>query len=356
MANDKDICLWLDYRWYNALEKHLKDETVEDKLNEFLDELINQLPEQEYERVSHEIADEEMKARAQREANRIYTAFRIHEFGETLLFRTEGETSFLSVGNALRNYLKSGERYGFAKGFRDQISISQDEYDQLVQMRFENTGKVAQTYDIDFDADEFAALHIMDGWKTYRIKDISSAAYYAMKKSSSSWDDRFAVFLSHLSGKELVSDSVVPITVRGTRVLEESDVYFGDEIIVQDNGDLNFYLNTFFDVDEVFGTNVCTGANDDWLNVYAEYDSAMAQVKEFLFITLCREDGSEEELRYHLSPNQREMLEKKMSAYCGMPVAAYAESMKQRIERKHNENANENEHLVSHDLQLGSMI
>lgn len=30
--------------------------------------------------------------------------------------------------------------------------------------------------------------------------------------------------------------------------------------------------------------------------------------------------------------------------------------MKQRIERKHNENANENEHLVSHDLQLGSMI
>lgn len=35
------------------------------------------------------------------------------------------------------------------------------------------------------------------------------------------------------------------------------------------------------------------------------------------------------ELRYHLSPNQREMLEKKMSAYCGMPVVAYAESMKQ---------------------------
>ena len=51
----RDICVWLDERWYNALSRHLKDETVEDKLGDYLDQLINELvPEQEYSRISQE--------------------------------------------------------------------------------------------------------------------------------------------------------------------------------------------------------------------------------------------------------------------------------------------------------------
>ena len=44
----REICVWLDERWYDALSRHLKDETVEDKLGDYLDQLINELvPEQE---------------------------------------------------------------------------------------------------------------------------------------------------------------------------------------------------------------------------------------------------------------------------------------------------------------------
>ena len=39
--NSREITLWLDGRWYDALSRQLKGETVEDKLNEHLDELIN---------------------------------------------------------------------------------------------------------------------------------------------------------------------------------------------------------------------------------------------------------------------------------------------------------------------------
>lgn len=51
----REITLWLDERWYDALSRHLKDETVEDKLGDYLDQLINELvPEQEYSRISQE--------------------------------------------------------------------------------------------------------------------------------------------------------------------------------------------------------------------------------------------------------------------------------------------------------------
>lgn len=55
MADHVDITLWIDRRWKDAIEKHLKDETLREHLEDVLDELCNQLPEQEYKRISAEI-------------------------------------------------------------------------------------------------------------------------------------------------------------------------------------------------------------------------------------------------------------------------------------------------------------
>ena len=51
MAQQEEIVLWIDRRWKNAIEKHLKDENLQEYLENVLDELCNQLPEQEYERM-----------------------------------------------------------------------------------------------------------------------------------------------------------------------------------------------------------------------------------------------------------------------------------------------------------------
>ena len=51
MAQQEEIVLWIDQRWKNAIEKHLKDETLQEHLENVLDELYNRLPEREYERI-----------------------------------------------------------------------------------------------------------------------------------------------------------------------------------------------------------------------------------------------------------------------------------------------------------------
>ena len=51
MAQQEEIVLWIDQRWKNAIEKHLKGETLQEHLENVLDELCNQLPKREYERI-----------------------------------------------------------------------------------------------------------------------------------------------------------------------------------------------------------------------------------------------------------------------------------------------------------------
>ena len=48
MVQQEEIVLWIDRRWENAIEKHLKDETLQVHLENVLDELCNQLPAHEY--------------------------------------------------------------------------------------------------------------------------------------------------------------------------------------------------------------------------------------------------------------------------------------------------------------------
>ena len=58
MVQQEEIVLWIDRRWENAIEKHLKDETLQVHLENVLDELCNQLPAHEYERISRAIQSE----------------------------------------------------------------------------------------------------------------------------------------------------------------------------------------------------------------------------------------------------------------------------------------------------------
>ena len=92
-------------------------------------------------------------------------------------------------------------------------------------------------------------------------------------------------------------------------------ISFSEEIMELDDGKLNFYINTDFNVDSVFGTNVCTTENDDWLNVYANYDMATGEVCDTLDISLHRGDGGEEELSYPINSAEKEMLIQKMDEY-----------------------------------------
>ena len=112
---------------------------------------------------------------------------------------------------------------------------------------------------------------------------------------------------------------------------------FGDEIIEMD-GKLNFYVQTEFDVDAVFGTFVCTDENDDWLNIYANYDIAEDRPCDTLELCLCKADGTEENWSYQLNAAEREVLLRKMEEYCqkqtGMSLRDYAQQFREEPEQR----------------------
>ena len=95
-----------------------------------------------------------------------------------------------------------------------------------------------------------------------------------------------------------------------------------------DNGKLNFYIDANFDVDAVFGTHVCTDENDDYINLYADYDMEAQKVCDTLDIVLWKDDG-QTELSYTLNAAEKEVLLRAMDAYCqeqtgGMNVVEYS--------------------------------
>ena len=97
-------------------------------------------------------------------------------------------------------------------------------------------------------------------------------------------------------------------------------------------------MQTEFDVDAAFGTFVLTGKNDDWLNIYANYDIAEDRPCDTLELTLCKGDGSEESWSYQLNAAEQDVLLRKMEEYCqqqtGMSLHDYAQQFREEPEQQ----------------------
>ena len=323
MAQHEEIVLWLDRRWKNAIEKHLKGETLQEHLETVLDELCNQLPQREYERISREIYAEDAANREAEEAARTYAAYHVVENGQEWYYKTTPGEELLGAARMLRKYLKDTERSTgkFISLYSQAQPITPEEYRHLMHLRMENTGKVTGVFDLNFDKREFSAVHTIEGWKTWAMQDVSTAVYRAAKKQLVSGDVMLQKLLECLNGKEITSAGH----------LSARNFSFGEEIIESD-GKLNFYLQADFDVDAAFGTFVCTDQNDDWLNIYANYDMEQDRLCDTLELNLCKGDGSEESWSCPLNAAEQEVLLRKMEAFCqqqtGMSLHEYAQQLR----------------------------
>ena len=324
MAQQEEIVLWLDHRWKKAIERHLKNETLQEHLENVMDELCNQLPAHEYERISRAIQSEADAQRAEEEAARTYAAYHVVENGQEWYFKTTPGEELLDACKKLRSYITTDESAApdlFIKMFAGGQPITAEEYDALTVLRMQNTGKNRGVFDLNFDKREFSAVHIMDGWWTWAMRDVSAAVYHATRSQFASSDDKWRKLLDHLSGKEITSAGH----------LSARNFSFSDEIMMEENGKLNFYVDADFDVDAAFGTFVLTDKNDDWLNIYANYDIAEDRPCDTLELTLCKGDGSEESWSYPLNAAEKDVLLRKMDAFCmeqtGMSLREYAQQL-----------------------------
>ena len=324
MAQHEEIVLWLDRRWKNAIEKHLKGETLQEHLENVLDELCNRLPEREYARISREIYAEDAANREAEEAARTYAAYHVVENGQEWYYKTTPGEELLGTARMLRKYLKDTERSTgkFISLYSQAQPITPEEYRHLMHLRMENTGKVTGVFDLNFDKREFSAVHTIEGWKTWAMQDVSTAVYRAAQKQLVSGDVMLQKLLECLNGKGITSAGH----------LSARNFSFGEEIIESD-GKLNFYLQADFDVDAAFGTFVCTDQNDDWLNIYANYDIEKDRLCDTLELNLCKGDGTEENWSYHLNAAEQEVLARKMEAFCqqqtGMSLHEYAQQFQE---------------------------
>ena len=326
MADHVDITLWIDRRWKDAIEKHLKGETLQEHLEDVLDELCNQLPEQEYKRISAEIYAEDAAEREAREGARTYAAYHVTERGQEWYFKTSLGEELLAVGKKLRGYLTKGNGVApdkFIGMFFGGQPITVEEYNTLTALRMENTGKVRGVFDVNFDKREFSAVHIMDGWRTWAMRDVSPSVYHATRSRFASADEQLSKLLELLDGMEITSAGH----------LSARNFSFSDEIMMEEDGTLNFYVDADFDVDAAFGTFVLTDKNDDWLNINANYDIAEDRPCDTLELTLCKGDGSEESWSYLLNAAEQDVLLRKMEAFCqqqtGMSLCEYAQQLRE---------------------------
>ena len=244
----------------------------------------------------------------------------VREDGRDGYFQIDRPMDNLTVAKQLRGYLRGDagmDRPSFAECCERHLQITAGEFDRLAGIHMEHPEKVAGAFELDFDKQEFSTAHPTHGWQTYSMRDVSTAAYHAFRPDSMDWPKRARRFTEKLAGSEIASAGH----------LSARQVTFADEIS-EIEGRLNFYIDTGFDVDAVFGTHVCTGENDDCLNVYAEYDMAAGRVCGELEVDLHRADGREEAVPYTLNAVEKAMLLRKMEAYCleqtGMTLKDYS--------------------------------
>ena len=178
--SSREIALWVDERWYQALSLHLKNETVEDKLNNYLDELISQLPDHMREKISREIWEEDQQREQEIRASRRYSAFRIMENGVTQYFQMDRSVGMLEIAGYIRLRLRQqGEPRSLVESLRGREEISAVDFERMLSFCMEGGGKVTDAYDVDLDRLELSAVCPGIGWVSYRLKDVSTAVWHA---------------------------------------------------------------------------------------------------------------------------------------------------------------------------------
>ncbi len=210
--NSRDITVWLDERWYDALSSQLKkkDTTVEDELNKYLDAMIDQLPERMRERISREIWEDEQQRRQAEEAARRFSALRVTQDGRTdhLLIEGAASADVLRLSLCLRAYLlrKGNSSDGFAESLRGAEDIALEVFEEYTDELRQGTGRMVAVLDIDLDRGEFSSLDSADGWEVYAIRDVSTAAWHASRKDGLDWERRLEIFAGHLETRMIRCD------------------------------------------------------------------------------------------------------------------------------------------------------
>ena len=279
MGNSYSAEVWLDERRWDALEAALEEQgtNIEKYLQDYLVDLYREMvPADQVREIESCIKQERQEELREAEARKVFSVFRLWDEGKSRCLATEYPKEFLDMARLLRKCLQEGDggTDAFARKIYGGYDISLERFNELTQERLENTGRVAGVFELDFDKKVFSAVHILDGWKSYRFQDVSAAAYQAFRKEHSSQEERWRKFVSRLEGKEL-TDRDLGVPLKALRDLQPGDLLF-TEPANRMGRLLDFQVDCSSDMVqmEVFGPEVKCAKTGSWLDIYVSYDVA----------------------------------------------------------------------------------
>ena len=117
MSNSFSAEVWLNEHRWNALEEALEKQgtSIEKYLQTYLVDLYQEMvPEDQVKEIEAIIHQENLEDQREREARKVFSAFRLLENGNARCLATESSKEFLDAARLLRKYLQDGAGGGRA--------------------------------------------------------------------------------------------------------------------------------------------------------------------------------------------------------------------------------------------------
>lgn len=207
--NHIETTLFFNELRFRALEDALASDgrTVADELEDAFTTMYESLvPEEKRFVIEAEIQKTEAEEQAAAEASRRFGVFHIRENGEDSYFISELFQSLYSTANRYRMYDRgelSSEPQDFASAFGEAIPIAAAEYDALCD-EMPNDIRIQALIEYDLDAGTVSACESSDNaWHSYRLHDLSVAAFKAHRSDYRISAERQRIFADALEGKEI---------------------------------------------------------------------------------------------------------------------------------------------------------
>lgn len=208
--NYVETVLYFNKLRQKALEEELTPygRTVTDELKDAFNTIYESLvPEEKRFAIEAEIQKTEAEEQAAAEASRRFGVFHIRENGEDSYFISELFQSLYSTAYRYRLYDReeiSGDPQNFASAFGVKIPITEAEYNVLCD-QMPNDNRIRALVNYDLDEGTVSACESSDNaWQSYRLRDLSVAAFKAHRSNYRISAQRQQIFAEALEGKEIM--------------------------------------------------------------------------------------------------------------------------------------------------------
>ena len=210
--NTIDITIYIEEEKVRAVSDALKSEgiTVEDKLKSMFSFLYEQLvPVEQRMVIDAKLRQERIDMEREAEARRQFAVYHVRENGADSYFTCDHIPHIYAAAHRYRLYSRnelSSSPKRLDEAFLETRPLLQSEYEDLCNNMADDK-RIKAIFDFDLDSGTLSFSESpYDLPKTYRLHDVSVAAFKAGRNQMMNFDDRVFLFRKALHGKELVPD------------------------------------------------------------------------------------------------------------------------------------------------------